>query len=498
MPNNWPIVFVHGYSDSGKSWLPWVNILAQRLERPASDLRTVTYVSLNNEITIKDIAEGFDRALTTQGVLQEFDAIVHSTGMQVVRSWLRTDPRRIARLKRLIAFAPATFGSPIATQGRSWLGALFKGNKSLGPDFLNAGDIVLQNLEPASVFGWELAECDIVAGTRRYDAGPDTPYVFVFCGTGKYTGIRELADKPGTDGTVRRAGCGMRVRKIELDLTDQALVARRRSPALAAKEQITEADRILVSDWLQGNIPVHLIGAPDDDHETPNHATILSDPPQDLQDLVVSALQRTADPATAEAGYAAWLGEARADARIAQMQKKYQQFIVHAVDERGDPVNDYNFQLFRVDGSPNGQRLSQFTAEVDVYDADRSFRCFHVDVTDLLPQDGQPAAGLSFRIIADAGTPYIGYIGYGAEQQIDAQDKTDSTAWDATVTFTGETLRQFAFFQPYTTTLIRLYIERQVLPPDRSLPCDLVKWDPPLVTDLPTDARPQSPGAAVV
>ena len=57
----------------------------------AIDLNVGNYVSLNNEITIKDIAEGLDRAFRLNEKLngaQEFDAIVHSTGMLVVRSWL--------------------------------------------------------------------------------------------------------------------------------------------------------------------------------------------------------------------------------------------------------------------------------------------------------------------------------------------------------------------------------------------------------------------------
>jgi len=102
---------------------------------------------LNNEVTVKDLAEAFDRALATQGGLdpeEPFDAMVHSTGMLVVRSWLAADPLRAKRLKRLIALAPATFGSPLAKQGRSWLGSVFKGNKQLGPDFLEAGDRILE------------------------------------------------------------------------------------------------------------------------------------------------------------------------------------------------------------------------------------------------------------------------------------------------------------------------------------------------------------------
>src|SRR6266478_419969 len=225
-----PVVFVHGYSDKGASWAAWREILRGRLDLDNADMRTCTYVSLNNEVTVKDLAEAFDRALSVQGGLdadQPFDAMVHSTGMLVVRSWLAADPLRARRLKRLIALAPATFGSPLAKKGRSWLGSVFKGNKHLGPDFLEAGDRILDDLELASAFSWRLAEEDALAAPPRYDSGPETPYVFVFCGTGTYSGLRKLVDKPGTDGTVRRAGCGLNVRAIELDMTQKGMVARR-------------------------------------------------------------------------------------------------------------------------------------------------------------------------------------------------------------------------------------------------------------------------------
>lgn len=150
-----------------------------------------------------------------------------------VPGWLR-DPLRVKRLKRLIALAPATFDSPLAKKGRSWLGSVFKGNRQLGPDFLEAGDLILQNLELASSFTWRLAEEDVFAEPPNYDAGPETPYVFVFCGTGTYSGLRKLVDKPGTDGTVRRAGCGLNVRAIALDMTEKGMVARRMSTDHAA------------------------------------------------------------------------------------------------------------------------------------------------------------------------------------------------------------------------------------------------------------------------
>jgi pimeloyl-ACP methyl ester carboxylesterase len=465
-----PVVFVHGYSDKGASWGPWREILRRRLDLDPADMRTCTYISLNNEVMVKDLAEAFDRALSVQGGLgpdQAFDAMVHSTGMLVVRSWLAADPLRGKRLKRLIALAPATFGSPLAKKGRSWLGSVFKGNKHLGPDFLEAGDRILDDLELASAFSWRLAEEDALADPARYDAGPDTPYVFVFCGTGTYSGLRKLVDKPGTDGTVRQAGCGLNVRAIELDMTEKGMVARRTATDAAGAAD-PRPHRVVADRWLNVSIPVHLVGDPAMPDEV-NHATILSNPTAELQDLVIGAFQRTATAGDADAGYRAWLEKADAESRFKKLKEQYQQFIVHAVDERGDPITDYNVQLFRADGVET--QITQFDAEVDVYSSDASYRCFHVDIADLLPQAGRPTPGLIIRIIASSGTPYVGYIGHGYEEQ------TEPGSWDASLHFQGAALEQIGFFRPYTTTLIRLYLERQVLPPDRTMPCALLTWD---------------------
>ena len=174
-------------------------------------------------------------------------------------------------------------------------------------------------------------------------------------------------------------------------------------------------------------------------------------------------------PSDADAGYRAWLEKADAEGRFKRLTEQYQQFIIHAVDERGDPITDYNLQLFRGDGAE--AQIAEFDAEVDVYSSDASYRCFHVDVADLVPQQGRPSPGLTIRIIASSGTPYVGYIGHGYEEQI------EPGSWDASLHFDGAALDQIAFFRPYTTTLIRLYLERQVLPPDRTIPCSLLTWD---------------------
>jgi hypothetical protein len=159
------MLLIHGYSANWKGFIPWHDTLK------AAGVDTIpisigNYVTLNNEVTIKDLGEAFDRALLftpwstgTRDDTFTFDAIVHSTGMLVLRQWLTNDPyprsnprSRIRRLKHLVGLAPATFGSPQAKKGRGWLGALVKGNKDLGPDFLNAGNQVLLGLELASSY----------------------------------------------------------------------------------------------------------------------------------------------------------------------------------------------------------------------------------------------------------------------------------------------------------------------------------------------------------
>lgn len=89
-----PLVLVHGYSADAKAFHPVKEMITALLKErniPVFDINVCNYISLNNEITIKDIAEGFDRALglheRLRGV-EEFDAVVHSTGMLVVRAWL--------------------------------------------------------------------------------------------------------------------------------------------------------------------------------------------------------------------------------------------------------------------------------------------------------------------------------------------------------------------------------------------------------------------------
>lgn len=442
MPNFNPLVLVHGYSDAGKSFNHWKKRLAA-LGYPARLIHTVTYESLTNEVSIKDIAEGFDRALRLKVGLaadEDFDAIVHSTGMLVIRSWLTTYPSRRSRLKRLIGLAPATFGSPLAHTGRSTLGALFKGRKELGADFLEAGDEVLQGLELGSRFTWDLAHKDLIGKKPFYGPDADTPYVFVFCGTAAYGGLRRLVNQPGTDGTVRLAGAALNTRKISIDLT---------RPADGSEVR----KRVQLERWSNMAAPVYLVPGL-------NHATILTAPADALVAQVYSALQvSTKDQFESwSTQAAAQYGAERADTR------RFQQFVVHAVDERGDGIPDYNVQVLTDDGQGGRREVAGFDLDVHVYGRDRSLRCFHVDLDALKPD---ALGSLYLQVVASAHSRRVGYLGFDSSNQPGSIQSPSINEITIDISSVSKR-REFSFFFPFTTTLVELTMNREPLPVDKA------------------------------
>lgn len=438
MPN--PIVLIHGYSDSGKSFQRWREALGWQGEEMV-DVHTCNYETLTNEVTITDIAEGFDRALRIQAGLdedQEFDAIVHSTGMLVIRAWLASYAHRRQRLKRLIGLAPASFGSPLAHKGRSWAGAIFKGNRKLGPDFMEAGDGVLDGLELGSRYTWDLAHRDLLAQHTSYGPDADTPYVFIFCGNRGYRGVASIANDPGTDGTVRWAAAPLNTRKVTLDLT-------------VKPGEPDGKPRFVVAPWSNVDIPL----TPVDDAD---HGSILRDPPETLVELVRAALR-----VSSREEFDAWQRRAAEAARPAlERMDRWQQFVVRAVDERGDPIPDYNIQLHTRSGGSE-EHVEEFSTDVHAYGADPSFRCFHVNLTRL---DPERLPNLWMRVIASSGSQLVGYHGYGSDKFNDDRTRVRRNGvWDAEVELTPM-LRdhEVRLFVPYTTTLIELRLNREPLP----------------------------------
>ena len=433
-----PVVLIHGYSDRGESFARWRNVLAARGIH-ATDISVCTWESLTNEVSIKDVAEGLDRALRTRAGLdadQPFDAIVHSTGMLVIRAWLTTYAERRDRLRHLIALAPATFGSPLAHKGRSWLGALFKGNREWGPDFLEAGDLILDGLELGSRYTWDLAHLDLLGAAPMYGPTGSTPYAFVFCGNVPYRGLKRLIGEAGTDGVVRLAGCALNTRKIVVDLT--------RDSARSAG-----TDRTRVEPWSNvDDLPLHVVNGAD-------HGSILADPPDPLIELVVAALG-----VNTRAQYDAWRTDA--DRRLGAGRTKtdaWQQFVIRVIDERNDPVRDWNLQILAGDE----RRLDAFDADVHTYRSDPSLRSFHVNLSKLRITS---RTRLRLRLIASSGSTLVGYHGVGSEKiTLTSAPAADPGKWDAQLDLSPTIGDQgVKLFFPFTTTLVEIRINREPLP----------------------------------
>jgi len=490
---NRPLLLIHGYSADGLDFLPLRKALSGALKESGTepvDFNIGNYVSLNNEITIKDIAEGLDRAFRMHPALnnaKEFDAIVHSTGMLVVRSWLTNygaavgSNQRLKQLKHLIGLAPATWGSPQAHKGRTWLGALVKGDKTPGPDFLNAGNKILDGLELGGSFTWYLSLNDLVGSVPYYGKGDDTPYVSVFIGNQPYDGLASVANDPGTDGTVRWAGCGLNTRKITIDLT--------RTP-IGADGKPTS--RTSITPWAIDRLDIPLIAV-----EGRDHGTLISDPEDGMVKLIADFLSVGDGKA-----HEAWLSRAKAYGEPAEQKmlvdpgrdaggavgalktyfghllhlagnpiEGWQQFVVHTRDERGDPVTDYLIEVLRKNGD-DWVAFQEMYTDVHAYAADPSFRCFHIRLPEGICGGQVP---LRVRIHASTGTDLMAYQGYGSD---DVGTKMGPLAKPVEIDLSGLGDGNDSLFHPFTTTMVEIVLNREPSPLDTVSP--IFTWIPPV------------------
>ncbi|MBD2253255.1 hypothetical protein H6G14_18390 [Nostoc parmelioides FACHB-3921] len=434
-PKN-PVVMLHGYSDRGNSFQTWI----KKFEENNYDVKIIhicQYISLSNEINIEDIAEGLDQALAEKlGNNRTFDAIVHSTGMLVIRAWLaKYSSQGYYRLQHLIGLAPATFGSPIAHKGRSFLGALFKGNREWGPDFLEAGTRILDALELGSKFSWDLAHKDLLGETTFYGSDSDTPFVFTFCGTQQFfqsslinNFVGRITNRvgvplDGTDGVVRWAGCELRTRKITIDFT---------------KKQ--PEDKLSISPWKNSGI-AHTVRVKDH-----NHGRIMGDPSSDLVESVFQALKFTS-----EQDINLWHQKALKTLSPNDSENaEWQQFIIRAIDDNDEPIPDYYIELAT---SQNNQwkRIEDFGVDVHVYAQDKSLRCFHVDITKT-----KNLQNLQIRIVASSNSEYVRYSGYASS--VEDSDSVTDLELDISPILQQKDIK---FFYPFTTTLVEIRLKRQ-------------------------------------
>lgn len=464
-----PLVLLHGYSDSHKGFEKWYKALIKKTGIDKNKVHLINYVSLANEISIRDIAEAFNRALANDAGIAEnepFDAIVHSTGMLIIRAWLtryasiddkiiaqKLDKKRIKRLHHLIALAPATNGSPVAHKGRSWIGALVKGNRAIGRDFLESGHKVLSALELASPFTWDLASEDMFGegNSKRFKAGPETPFVFTICGGSGLGKVAEAVTTAvgtkihGSDGVVRWAGAALNSRLLTIDYTGEK--------SSEAKKADSSNVEIHESAWSNQNNKLILWPGL-------NHGTIM-DPSrsQQLFELVVKALGVKDD-----SQFNDWNSEATKLASEGRDQEpdKWQQLVIRVCDERGDGVSDWTIE---VQIRRNGNIEVLDIDDIHAFSDDKSYRCLHVNLSKCRLTDRSDIdviESFEMKITMNTNSDYLHYVATRGETQ-KASEIIANGLSELTVSlkeYLNPNENKFNLLMAYTTTFIEFRVNR--------------------------------------
>jgi pimeloyl-ACP methyl ester carboxylesterase len=458
-------VIIHGWSDCSESFRDIKRFL---VEQGVGNVRTIyygDYESREDNITFNDVADGLNDEFRRRGFIDaegkklcDLNVIVHSTGGLVIRHWLwryyARDGNRIADcpVKRLVMLAPANFGSPLAHRGKSFLGSLFKGRWKIG-DFLEVGRQLLEGLELASPYQWELAHRDLLVTHPYFNAREIQATILV--GIQDYTGLRGWVNKPGTDGTVVIPGTSLDSAKLVLDFS---------KPRFRGAEYVPY-------EWALTNPPDEFAFGV---LEKLDHGTIVDEiaPGRNslVGKLVLKALRTQAEQDFQD--FRAELEDITATTYRTTRKPKYQQFLLRAVDDQGVAIRDFTVEFFvfrrdpkvagavvRRDSASDAERdLSQkahaiLSSEFHAHSVDPSYRRLLVDLSavNAFVKEAQRKLGqnivLSMRV-------YVPKVDNGIRYHTDNLQNIvlyDPSAADK---------QALSFFYENTTTLVELQVDR--------------------------------------
>lgn len=389
-------VIIHGWSDVGASFQKLKLFLQSELQSIVDDIYFYDYESREDNVTYNDVAYGLHTQLIEQGLLNqdgssnfELNIIVHSTGGLVIRHWLTSFYFKSQTLqcpiKRIVMLAPANFGSPLAKAGKSFIGALATAKKDLldMADFFETGQQILDGLELGSSFQWQLAHKDLLSAVNFYS--PDTIQTTVLVGIEDYKDLmRSFVNKPGTDGTIVISGAPLDVVKFKLDFAN------------AKYSWLSDQS---ISQIAFGVFP------------KVNHSSIV-DSAATSKSLVANAILTAFQTKTSADFEKLKLELAETTAQTYKKYPKipkYEQFLVHAVDDFGLGLSDFTLEFFvakKKDSDQSGadnkhiasidftdltkaeqnyskRAMQILCCEFETFTKDRSFRRFLVDVQEL-------------------------------------------------------------------------------------------------------------------
>jgi len=425
-----PIIILHGWSGTSESITSISTFLRKSGYTNIVDIWLSDYLSMNDEITINDLGQAMGNALRANKISEQprsFDVIVHSTGGLVIRSYLKQyfyrQPEKCP-IKHLVMLAPANFGSPIAHAGKSMLGRLLKGWKWNG--LFQTGTRILQALDMASPFSWELANDDLFNSENQIFRTKNL-FTTILVGSSAYDGIIGSIHKNGSDGTVYASTANLNSRSIKIDFYSSGKV----------KELPPCYDPIAFGVLFDIN-----------------HRTILF--PEENSDLANFLLQGLSIENETEYDqhlnqlkeitkntFAKGLGSE--DEKERKMYHQYQNVVVRVHDQFNEPVEDYFLEFFQEEKDKKDKVMQKIQAEVlekaYPYPENKSYRSFLFDITDLQNEILNKGGQVDMSICAAALSERISYI--NPRGYITVANQSDPK-----------------FIEPNTTLLIDIQLDR--------------------------------------
>ena len=224
-----PIVLIHGYSSESPTPDPIsvANIygtLPQRLRASYEvvEVNLSRYVSLNDSVSVADIARGLNRALLEQHqtLLENgFNVVIHSTGALVIRTWIKLFSPKPSPIHNLVYLAGANLGSGWASIGQ---GQVARWGRFVFERGAQRGLKVLQSLELGAS-----PTIDLHLSFTRGDSRMVEDYKvqeFVIIGTQADASWFEFpvryAHEDGSDGVVRVSAANLNFNHLEIGPKD--------------------------------------------------------------------------------------------------------------------------------------------------------------------------------------------------------------------------------------------------------------------------------------
>ncbi|MCR9130105.1 MAG: alpha/beta hydrolase [Alphaproteobacteria bacterium] len=408
------VILIHGWSASSSSMKTIGGILAEAGYQ-TRDIYLGDYPSTDDDVRLEDVARRLDAVVRERQATGDIDArfhvVVHSTGALVTRRWLADRQRAGATspVDNLLMLAPANFGSPLATMGRSLVGrmkaGLFNGMQS--------GTEILHGLELGSQFQQDLALEDRLSRDGEDLSSPyseDGTRIFVMVGALQVDGT-QILDQSGWDGTVRIASAHMDPQGLTVDFShvkpgsgDPAEVRtwKRRGPERTAFAVLPDHDHLTIlrpekseakNPGIRNQLPRMILEALGVESAAQYRAVI------ERWDGVRRATRQLAGQSIEAAQARAEVFGSTKARRIPRKRfNEHYQVVVEAFDAGGFPIDDYGVWLSSPRSRSAMKRREMSREEIDAHSSvlqavhvntrNAHRRVLHLDRYELLGPEG--------------------------------------------------------------------------------------------------------------